>query len=148
MGGVATGPPAPLPPPPPPPGKEIGRRLGEPHCGSGQVRKIAPSPGFFLFSLCTLSVLLCPHFPAFCLFVLTVQHTTQTSILSAGFEPSIPATDRPQTLALDHSVTGIGGIRSSDRPVRRGPLYRLIYRGPSYFHKAHVNQTIHTATTS
>ena len=26
----------------------------------------------------------------------------------AGFEPAVPASDRPQTLALDRSATGIG----------------------------------------
>jgi hypothetical protein len=29
---------------------------------------------------------------------------------SAGFEPTIPASERPQTLALDRAVTGIGLI--------------------------------------
>ena len=28
----------------------------------------------------------------------------------AGFEPAIPACDRPQALALDRSATGIGGF--------------------------------------
>jgi hypothetical protein len=28
---------------------------------------------------------------------------------SAGFEPAIPATKRPQTYALDRAATGIGG---------------------------------------
>ena len=32
----------------------------------------------------------------------------QTSIPPAGFEPAIPASDRPQTYALDHTTTGIG----------------------------------------
>ena len=41
-----------------------------------------------------------------------------------GLEPAIPASDRPQTLALDRSVTGIG-IRSPDRPVGiRTELFR------------------------
>jgi hypothetical protein len=29
---------------------------------------------------------------------------------SAVFEPAIPASDRPQTLALDRSATGIGNV--------------------------------------
>jgi hypothetical protein len=29
----------------------------------------------------------------------------------AGFEPTIPASERPQTHALDRAVTGIGGMR-------------------------------------
>jgi hypothetical protein len=28
---------------------------------------------------------------------------------SAGYEPAIPATKRPQTYALDRAATGIGG---------------------------------------
>ena len=35
-------------------------------------------------------------------------HTTQTSMSPAGFEPAIPVSDRPQTLALDRSATEIG----------------------------------------
>jgi hypothetical protein len=39
----------------------------------------------------------------------TTQHinTRQTSMTSAGFETSIPATKRPQTHALDRAATGI-----------------------------------------
>ena len=66
--------------------------------------------GFFLFS-CTL------YFSRTWVFVFTVlyfavclylQHTTQTSMSPAGFEPAIPGSDRSQTLALDRSATGIG----------------------------------------
>ena len=32
----------------------------------------------------------------------------QTSMPPAGFEPAIPASERPQTHALDHAATGIG----------------------------------------
>jgi hypothetical protein len=35
-------------------------------------------------------------------------HKTETSILPAGFEPTIPASERPQTHALDLAATGIG----------------------------------------
>ena len=48
--------------------------------------------------------------------VLTVQHTTQTSMPPTGFEPAIPASDRPQTLALDLLATEIG----SDKHVCSG----------------------------
>jgi hypothetical protein len=34
----------------------------------------------------------------------TYKQKRQTSIPSAGFEPAIPATKRPQTYALDHAV--------------------------------------------
>ena len=40
-------------------------------------------------------------------FVLTVQHTTQTSMPPAGFEPATAAGERLQTHALDRSATGI-----------------------------------------
>ena len=42
----------------------------------------------------------CPHF------TISLQHTTQTSMPPTGFEPAIPPSDRPQTLALDRSATG------------------------------------------
>jgi len=35
-------------------------------------------------------------------------HKRQTSILPAGFEPTIPTGQRPQTHALDRVTTGIG----------------------------------------
>jgi hypothetical protein len=35
-------------------------------------------------------------------------HKRQTSMLPAGFEPAIPASERPQTNALDRAATGIG----------------------------------------
>jgi hypothetical protein len=34
-------------------------------------------------------------------------HKRQTSMPPAGFEPTIPASERPQTHSLDHSATGI-----------------------------------------
>jgi hypothetical protein len=37
-------------------------------------------------------------------------HNRQISKLPAGFEPEIPASERPQTLALDRSATGIGSL--------------------------------------
>ena len=44
----------------------------------------------------------------------TRQHTTltnrQTSLPQAGFKPTIPASERPQTYALDRAVTGIGNF--------------------------------------
>ena len=44
----------------------------------------------------------------FCLFIFTNNTQTQTPMPPAGFEPATPASDRPQTLALDRSPTGIG----------------------------------------
>ena len=41
------------------------------------------------------------------------QHSQETNIHAPErFEPAIPASDRPQTLALDRSATGIGYIKS------------------------------------
>ena len=39
------------------------------------------------------------------------QHSQQTSMPPAGFEPAIPAGDRLQTLALDRSASGIGWLQ-------------------------------------
>ena len=39
----------------------------------------------------------------------------------AGFEPAIPAGERPQTLALDRSATGIGSQTQNSQS--------LVYRG-------------------
>lgn len=36
------------------------------------------------------------------------KHNRRTSISSEGFEPAIPAVERPQTYALDRRTTGIG----------------------------------------
>jgi hypothetical protein len=35
-------------------------------------------------------------------------NTTQTSMPPVGFEPTIPASERPQIHVLDRAVTGIG----------------------------------------
>ena len=39
-------------------------------------------------------------------------HTRQTSMPPGGFETTIPASERPQTHALDHVATGIGTFTS------------------------------------
>ena len=60
----------------------------------------------------------CPLYPlrTFISFVLMslipLQHTTQTFIHPAGFEPAIPASDRLQTHALERSATWIGKLSS------------------------------------
>jgi len=42
---------------------------------------------------------------------LTIQHSQDTDIHApAGFEPTIPASERPQTRALGRVATGIGYI--------------------------------------
>jgi len=40
----------------------------------------------------------------------TWQHTTQTSITPAGFEPAVPTNERSQTYALVRTATGIGWL--------------------------------------
>jgi len=35
-------------------------------------------------------------------------HNRQTFMTPEGFEPAIPASERPQTHALDHAATGVG----------------------------------------
>ena len=67
-----------------------------------------PSPTV-LFCIPLHSVLHCAWF-----FVFMAQHfaflsllTTQISMPPAGLEPAIPASERPQTLALDRSATGM-----------------------------------------
>ena len=52
--------------------------------------------------------------------------TTQTFTAPAGFEPTTPASGRSQTLALDHSATGIG--RKFQRPHRKSnPRPSVLY---------------------
>jgi hypothetical protein len=53
----------------------------------------------YFFVLIVLTFAFCPYCRTF---------TTQTSMPPAGFESAVPASDRPETLALDHSVIGIG----------------------------------------
>ena len=50
---------------------------------------------------------LCLHCPAFAFYL---QHTTQTSMPPARFEPAIPASERLQTCALGRAATGIAGF--------------------------------------
>jgi len=37
------------------------------------------------------------------------QHSQETFMPLAGFEPTIPASERPQTHDLDSAIIGIGG---------------------------------------
>jgi hypothetical protein len=118
------------------------KRLGRLQGRSGRVPKISPPPDFFffffffclsgVFPLWTIFVLfksfrLSCHF-AFHITVLTTN-TTQTSMPPVRFEPTIPASERPQTHAFDRAATGIGKIWSPDRPARTDSLYRLRYPG-------------------
>ena len=69
--------------------------------------------------------------PGFCFCLYCTIYTTQTSMPTAGFEPAIPASEWPQTLAIDCSTTGIG-FRFPYRPVRSESLYRLSYTGSQW----------------
>ena len=103
---------------------------------SGRVQNIFPSPGFdprivqpiasrytdpffcsFYFNCTSLSWL-----SWLCLLSFTLQHTTQTSMPLAGFKPAIPASDRPQNLALDLSATVIG-LSYPGPPTARMPSF-------------------------
>jgi hypothetical protein len=44
-------------------------------------------------------------------------HKRQTSMPSVGFEPTIPASEQPQTYALDLAANGIGDILSVHREI-------------------------------
>jgi hypothetical protein len=99
--------------------KKLGRAQGL----SGQAQKI------FLYSpvLCLYFIRTCFFFlecPALDPFRFYLQHTTQTPMPLARFKPATPASDWPQTLASDCSATGIGGIRSPDRPACSQSLFR------------------------
>jgi hypothetical protein len=88
------------------------RKVGGPQTRYVRVRKNSPPPELF-FVLCTLSILRpdCPGFAFFPLLYNThnwTQHKYPCSLTE--FEPAIPASERPQTLALDRSDTGIGSI--------------------------------------
>ena len=60
-----------------------------------------PRQDFFythLLSLCTSTVLVSASWLSFIMpFVFTIQHITQTSMPSPGFEPAMPPRDRPKT---------------------------------------------------
>jgi hypothetical protein len=79
--------------------------------------QISLPPAGFIFVLCTLSVLLYPDCPGFAFFCYCITHTTQTSMPLPEFEPVTSASDRPQTLALDRSATGIRTRSPSKRSV-------------------------------
>jgi hypothetical protein len=83
---------------------------------------LAPHQDFFcilLCSVCTSAVLVSSSWLS-CIFpfVFYVQHTTQTSMPRTRFETPTPASNRPQTIALDLSETAIGKThrKSNTRP--------------------------------
>jgi hypothetical protein len=114
----------------------IGGWVG-PRAGLDGCEKSRPHRDFFfclsgVFSLWSIFVLFKSFRPS-CHFtfhstVLTTS-TTQTSMPPVGFETTILVSEQPKTHAIDRTATGIGGIRSPDRPARSESLYRLRYPG-------------------
>ena len=106
----------------------MGPKAGLDECG-----KSRPNCNFVFVFSCTL------YFIRICVFCLIVLYFAFLSLLTthntnihaqAGFEPAIPAGKRPQTYAVDRAATGIGKIRSPDRPAGSESLYRLRSHGP------------------
>jgi hypothetical protein len=58
---------------------------------------------FFIYLYFFVMIGLALPFVLYC-----TTHTIQTFMPLVGFEPETPVSDRPQTLALDRSATGIG----------------------------------------
>jgi hypothetical protein len=121
-----------------PPGKRPGSHcIGcwvAPRARSDGCGKSRPHRDFFSCAICSFDPFCNPslllhvtYIPYYCPYTTS---TTQTSMGPAGFEPTIPASERPQTQALDRAATGIGVIRSPDRPALGKQLYRLRYPGP------------------
>jgi hypothetical protein len=65
-------------------------------------------------------VMIVLHF-AFCLYL---WHTTQTFMPSAGFEPAIPASDRPHTVPLDCSAAEVSVRVRFLEIISRTPKYK------------------------
>ena len=120
-----------------------------PMVGLDGCRESRPTRDFFcifLYSACTSCVLVfCVltvlHF-AICLYL---EHTTQISIPSAGFEPAIQAGERLQTYTLNRAATG---IRSLDCPARSESQYRLSHSGPSFVCACWISITVFRQTVS
>jgi len=52
-------------------------------------------------------------------------------MLSAGFEPTISAGERPQTYALDRAATGTGGVYDLPVEILFIPIYLHCQQNPS-----------------
>ena len=55
-------------------------------------------------------------------------HKRETSMYPAGFEPTTPASERPQTDALDHAATGISYLPFSITIIRHCKTHPLCLR--------------------
>ena len=103
----------------------------------GRMGIISSPPGLFFFSLSVLYlyffvlIVLAMPFVLYC-----TTHTTKISMPPAGFEPAIPASDRPQTLlVLDRSVTEMGAKPTElSRPTQQ--LQILYYEKYAITHQS------------
>jgi hypothetical protein len=108
-----------------------GREVGPRGCLVGCEKSGLPSGIFYSLSLCTPSVFIClSRFPAFCILsLLTTQY--KHPFPWRDLNPNkTPTSDRLQNVALHHSATETGGIRSLYRPASSESLYRLSYPVP------------------
>ena len=55
------------------------------------------------------------------------SHNRQTSMSPVGFEPTISASERPQTYALDRAATGTGFCMTGSEVKLRGKTLRLYF---------------------
>jgi hypothetical protein len=65
-------------------------------------------------------------------------HNRQTFMPSVGFEPAIPASERPQTHALDRTATGIGLLIITLKYLNTSSMY--VKRLRFVFHKSANNE--------
>jgi hypothetical protein len=98
-------------------------------------RTFMPTARFFIAFSCYLYFIRACLSWLSCIFpvCLYLQHTTETSMPLAEFEPAIPAGERPQTYALDRSATGIGWIQTRDPSVQVASDTR--FRPQGYLHR-------------
>ena len=97
------------------------------------IQKSMPPEAFFLYSLALFVrhpyLFLCLDCSAFT-FCLYLLHPTQTSMPPVEFKPAAQTSDRPQTLALDSSATGI--IEPGTFRLVAQCLNKLCYRVPPF----------------
>jgi hypothetical protein len=55
-------------------------------------------------------------------------HSRQTSIVLAGFDPTVPANERPKTHALDRTAIGIGSLSFVLLKLKRSPFLSCALR--------------------
>jgi hypothetical protein len=83
----------------------------------------------------------------------TRQHTTlkrdrQISMPPAGLEPTIPASERPQTHALDRAAAGIGTVCNRGHLLPFNWLMTVLVPDVRYAHLLSNNCIVHCSTTA